>query len=254
MSRSLAAASLLAWLTILAPATGEGMCLSSPLESRVRIASLVFAGTVVRVERVDSGHGNGTRYYFDHVRYVKGSGPDSGLFVTLADIFQEDRVWFGAGRRYVVLAHGGEQGLMPMLCGTLDPFEVVAGSEISSHVVCGGHGTLAFLDARHVVLVSPFAWAPPIPVYGVGSKGRVIRKTQPPARTMEDEIRLSDSMVERAQREPLQGTATPQFARMIAIWPHQDPGTRVTEDELLRWLAAIVAKQATLGADSTGAR
>lgn len=234
-------------------------CLSSTLEEQIHAAKLIFAGTVKRMHSYRTSLSINTDYEFDNVRYAKGSGPKMGLVLTqqggrvdsiLIDV--EDEVGFEVGHRYVVFAGDWRGYLSAIPCASWHPFGIRSDSGYAIPVAHAGGTSIALFDEHHIVLVLGDRWQPRhgFVKYDVG--GHLIPQSPPPRRTLGEELHDADARLSTAPQDWIPGIGWSRaLIRRIVLWPHQDPGTRVTEDALLQRLAAIVALQSTLEADSS---
>lgn len=78
-----------------------------------------------------------------------------------------------------------------------------------------------------------------------GASGRPIAPTPPPRLPVEELIRRADIEFEaraRGYATPEQAEAASKSMHLVTIFPHQDPGTRVREEEFLRTLDGLVAE------------
>lgn len=240
------------------------MCSPTSLEEAVHYSDLIFAGSVTRAENLPVGGMVYTKYYFADIRYAKGSGPDSGLSLTQGGGFignhqvieSIDEAQFVVGKRYIVFADYLTQGLHSMYCEWSHPMNVLADTANAAPIVATIGGVVAFVDRHHVVCVRGRPWAPSQGTIRIDAHGNVVPETAPPRRTLAEELRFADSTSaaalagEERSWTPGYGWSRDQI-RVIGLWPHQDPHTRVTEDQMLAALAAVAARQASVLADST---
>lgn len=253
--------------------TADATCLATTFENQVHRAQVIFAGTLARREYVDVPGSVITRYTFVDLSYAKGSGPVDTLILGAeggigrsGEVVVEDEHQFEVGRRYILLAEAGwgrtTDLLHAMSCGTGHPFSLTQDPAAGGLAVSvGGPGyPIAALDSTHVVWVRRERWedtqkGPRPVVYDLDANGRKIPRpppVPPPSGPIEAIIKAQDPAV---SREPAftTGSEVPHrmFVRWISLWPHQDPGTRVSEAEFLAWLRMVVHRVA---ADSTLAK
>ena len=241
----------------------EATCAEVSLEEEIRAASIIFAGTMIRIDYFRTSKSIWTRYHFDDIRYVKGSTPGPSLVLTQpggrTDSFivaVSDNVAFTRGHRYVVFAFPGRHGLTSFICGSFDPFEIAPDSGSTTPVAHVRRGEIAYLDSQHIVIIHPTAWDQEHTYRTYDAGRRRIPPVPPPREPIEEVLRSADSTVESrmapSARRWIPGVGwSRELMRASYLWPHQDPGTRVTEDQLLGRLASIVAKQHALAGDST---
>lgn len=242
---------------LLTTSDGHGSCMYTPLEAQVRRAELVFAGTVRRAEVIHSSWDgllggslpNSTRFVFEDIRYAKGTGPsDSVALIQMGGghVFVSEQVSFQLGNRYIVLAVKGPAdqsgSWTSMVCGEGHPFTVWPDSGESQPVVrvAGGNPFVVF-DSLHAVVLSKRSWSTDL------ADWKRYGPPQPPARRSSDEVlRDLDSLGEfegqprpwspDKPRHPAEGI------RWARLFPHQDTGKRITEEQMLRTLAAIATR------------
>ena len=251
-------------------------CTDYPFEAQVADAVVIFVGTVDRSEALEvSQRGIITRYHFGEIRYIKGAGPNKDL--TLAQeggrIGNEEQivtpgVSFAVGRRYVVFAHKDPFGnFTAQLCGS-SPFGIWADSAGLTPVVHQGvnGGPLLAVQRRHVLFLRDHAWANDYPP--IGNYPRVLSASEgvqvlpeergrPPRRSLVEAIQSGDSTYEATIRDwRLTDAERRRYldrVQWIALWPHQDLRTRVTERAFVDWLKDICADLGA-SADSTQLR
>ena len=212
---------------------GFTLCESFPFEEQLRKADLIFVGSVDKKEFV--GRGIIARYSFSNLRYAKGTGPKSSLTLAQA-VNTEDEPSFQVGNRYVVLAwRGTEEGFigyyraMPCVWG---PFGIWTDSSSGSSVVHFRKDVpiLAVRD-RYLLVLRAESWE----AAHAPSAYQVFERS--PRRSLDEELRLADSTYATDRKRQ----NYPRGVRIFALWPHQDPGTRVTEGEFVDWLARVMA-------------
>lgn len=261
MKKHLGRLLLLSLCVLPCPRSAPGLCVSMPLEQSIGLAEVVFAGTVTGIRTYRTPLTILTEYQFGTVRYAKGSGPDSGLVLAQVggqvgsmSIISEHSVTFLLGHRYVVFAGNWAGYLSPMACGPWHPFEVRSDSAFAFPVVCSGGSSVAFFDEHHIVFVRDEAWEPNPSLVTIDVNGRIIPQSRPPRRSLAEELQDSDDQLRREPYKVPRVGWLHDLVHAITLWPHQDPGTRVTEEELLGRLAAIEARRANLEGDSARTR
>jgi hypothetical protein len=250
------------WLTIfllslihVAPCLGQCERGSGSFESDIEWADLIFAGTLDRSEVVKGPKAIITRHHFSHVHYIKGTGPKDELVLAQAgghigdeETAAEDASGFRQGMRYVAYAHKGEGKetagyLAPYAC-VVNLFGIWAETPSGAQVVHVGNGSplLAIRD-RYLLVLRDQSWESAHPPSGYALFIR------PPKRSLDEELRSADSTyaADRLRQDP------PGGVRLFGLWPHQDPGTRVTEGPFIDWLARV-CKHVAAAADSGKAR
>lgn len=97
-----------------------GLCSLASLKELVEQADLIFVGTATRIESLSILHTMVTRYRFDRVKYIKGSGPVDSLILIQEggtdgrfEIAVEHEASFSDSCRYVVFAGRGHHKLPP---------------------------------------------------------------------------------------------------------------------------------------------
>jgi hypothetical protein len=246
---------LLLSLIHVAPSSGQCERGSRSFESDIEWADLIFTGTFDRSE-VFKGPGTIiTRHHFSQVHYIKGTGPKDKLVLAQGsgqigdeETTAEDALDFRPGRRYVAYAHKGEgkdtAAHLALYACVVNLFGIWAETPSGSQVVHVGNGSplLAIRD-RYLLVLRDQSWESAHPPSGYAIFGR------PPKRSLAEELRTADSTyaADRERQDP------PGGVRLFALWPHQDPGTRVTEDNFLDWLRTIVVR-IEAPADTTRAR
>lgn len=253
---------LASWLFV---AQALGLCVSSTFERQVDEAKVIFVGTIRDERAIRTPETIYTRYRFDDVRYLKGAGPTDGLVLVelggrigTTEIGSEHQQRFRPKTRYAVLA-GTSWASLPgslstMPCG-VGPFGILpdSGSEIPTVHLSSGPA-VAMFDRRHLVLVSKIPWSGGTAI-AIDDDGTVHRNEPPPKRSLSEEIRASYSLESRIYVEDLRETPTSRYRlRTITLYPHQDPGTRIGEQELIAVLSEIIAERARLRGDSIDAR
>jgi len=251
---------LLFSIFILAIARGaSALCIYFPFEKAISQAEFIFAGTVRGIRAYQTPrHEIFTEYQFDSVRYAKGKGADTGLVLTQwgsTERLLEDQVTFQLDHRYIVLTDSFGGHLGAMTCVPWHPFEIRPDSGYAAPVAHTGGYSIAVFDERHIVRVRGERWAPNPQIKTYDAKGRLIPQSPPPRETLAEEFHETDVELELEPppaRYWIPGIGwSNDLLRGISVWPHQDPGTRVTEEALLGRLAAIIARQAGLQTDST---
>jgi hypothetical protein len=236
--------------------SASSLCLSTSFEDQVGWAQIIFAGTVTSAEAVSLPTTIVTQFWFGNVRYVKGGGQTDSLLLAEEGgsdgqyrITVEDGITFRIGSRYVVFATKGygpapdQYGAMP--CGTGHPFGVWPDSGATNPVVhLDSTLPLVAFDGRHLVALWHEPWRPETGVWATDENGRPDYGTPPPRRPLPDLIRAADAEFERQTRDlsltPDQVQAASRRIRTVTLFPHQDPGTRVSEEEFLRTLSAVI--------------
>ncbi|HEY3155688.1 MAG TPA: hypothetical protein VGK76_03535 [Candidatus Eisenbacteria bacterium] len=238
-----------------APCSGECERGSGSFESDIEWADLIFAGTFDRSEVVKGLGTIITRHHFSQVHYIKGTGPKDELVLAQGsgqigdeETTAEDALDFRQGRRYVAYAHKGEgkdtAAHLALYACVVNPFGIWAEKPSGPQVVHVGNGSaLLALRDRYLLVLRDQSWESAHPPSGYAIFGR------PPKRSLAEELRTADSTyaADRERQDP------PGGVRLFALWPHQDPGTRVTEGPFVDWLARV-CKRVTAAADSGKAR
>jgi hypothetical protein len=225
---------------------GRGLaeCIQGPFEGDIEWANLIFAGTLDRSEVVRGPGGIITRLHFSRIRYIKGTGPRNEFVLAkvggrIGDVEEVamDQLDFRLGRRYVAYAHKGK-GLDPSgyyalsSCG-VNLFGIWAETQSGPQVVhMGNDGPILAIRDRYLLVSRTQSWesAHPENSYQVFER--------PPKRSLDEELRSADSTyaADQARQD------RPGGVRLFGLWPHQDPGTRVTEGEFVDWLTRVVAR------------
>jgi len=227
-------------------------------EEQLRLSHLIFVGTVDKEEYVSrSGVRIIKRYHFDQVRYLKGEGPPE---LTLSQTPNtEDEPGFRKGIRYVVFADQGigegfERYYRANGC-MWAPFGIWADSGSADPVVhWGDRGPLVAARDRFLARVIPRDWEsanPPVRVKTYDASGNLtddsIQPVRPPRRPLIEELQLADSADARQaamySTSPSGHDPYVRMVRLVGLWPHQDPGTRVGEDEFVAWLKDQLSKE-----------
>jgi len=221
-----AASALLGGFLLLTPARTAADCTSTPFADQVRQASVIFAGTLdqIRVEHSTEFAGSISQLRFSRIAYVKGAGPAESLVVMEPGVVGLMADWpsFERGIRYVAFATRTEAkagrkskpALMAMACTSFHPFDVrpdSAGREVVRDDL--GRPVVAVGRDRIVVLANR-SWDPAWPWLEHDEQGKPIKP------------RLAGGWTEGA------------FSVQV-LWPEDDPGTRVSEAELLAWLRGM---------------
>ena len=231
---------VIAILFALAPASRlSASCIMTSVEEQISGAPLIFVGTLADQRAIRTAQSMMTRYRFENVGYIKGQGsPDSlilyqdgGRIGNIKVDFAE-RIVFRVGVRYIVLAdseYSGER--RPQYCG-IGPFAVQSDSAGHSVIIDESGAVIAVFDGQHVVAVSPKTWNP--------SFG----ETQPPRLPLREVIKRMDAEYEASlpQYSPEYAEKAKQHLRGLYLYPHQDPGDRVTEKQFLEVLGKVVRR------------
>jgi len=244
---------LLLSLIYVAPCFGE--CARGSFEADIEWADLIFAGTLDRSEVVRDAGTIITRHHFSRIHYIKGKGPKDALVLAQVggrlgneEITTDEALDFRQGRRYVAFAHKGagrdKAGYYAFSACGVNLFEFWPETESGPLIVHVGNGSplLAVRD-RYLLLLRDESWESAHPPSGYAVFAR------PPKRSLAEEVRSADSTY-AADRERLD---PPGGIRLFALWPHQDPETRVTEGPFIDWLARVCERVAA-AADSGKAR
>jgi hypothetical protein len=224
---------------LVSPSRLSASCTITSVEEQISGAKLIFVGTLVDERALWTPQSIVTRYRFENVGYVKGQGsPDSlilyqdGGRVGNTRIDFADRITFRVGVRYIVLAdseYSGER--RPQYCA-IGPFAVQSDSAGHSVIIDESGAAIAVFDGQHVVAVSPKEWNP--------SFG----ETQPPRVPLREVIQRMDAEYEASLPEysPEYAEKAKQHLRGVYLYPHQDPGDRVTEKQFLEVLGKVVRR------------
>lgn len=243
--------------SVLSVGACTALCSSSTLDEGIHAADIIFAGTVRRCESFRDGGTIRTRYYFGSVRYVKGARPDSTLTLTQDGgslgsmvIEVEEEVHFVVGMRYVVLSREWEGRLSAMSCVPWNPLVIWADSGSSDPIVHAGSLSVVYFQGNHLVFLNSRPWQPSPGITRYNIQGEVIPQSPPERLPLADEVRQAEDQLPPSDQRWIPGIGwSRNLVRGSVLWPHQDPGTRVSEDEFLERLAEIVASQARLGAE-----
>ena len=219
----------------------SALCGEVQFEDQVRGADVIFAGTLDRLGSIQPPWGAvgviSTRYRFGRVQYIKGAGTDSALTLVQDGGTAEGVIDLRLGRRYVIFAYkarareiAGNYTLQT--CGR-SPFGNWAETPSGPQVVhMGNDGPILAIRDRYLLVSRTQSWesAHPENSYQVFER--------PPKRSLDEELWSADSTyaADQARQD------RPGGVRLFGLWPHQDPGTRVTEDEFVGWLARVVAE------------
>ena len=228
------------------PGRGLTECAHPPFSgsfSDIGWGDIIFVGTLDRSEVVRSPGAIVTRFHFSQVRYIKGKGPkdefvlaEVGGRIGNEEVITEYPLDFRVGRRYVANARKGggpdSSRYYTLYAGGTHLFGIWAETPSGPQVVhIGNGGPLLAVRDRCLLVLRPQSWesAHPPSAYEVFER--------PPKRPINDELRLADSTyaADRTRQDP------PSGVRLFGLWPHQDPGTRVTEGEFVDWLARVMA-------------
>ncbi|PYQ09503.1 MAG: hypothetical protein DMH00_12945 [Acidobacteria bacterium] len=242
-------------------------CISSPFEQQIRWAKVIFAGTLRSAQPVRLPGTIVTRYRFEDVRYVKGQGPPDSLVLVqvggsdgMMEVISSIGVSFQVGTRYVVFADRGYGPLpsqySPMSCGTGHPFAIRADSGSTIPVVhAGERAPIVAIDDLHVVVLNTTPWRPEMGGWLIRTGGQALAPSPPPRLPLDDLIRAFDFDYDarfRRYSETMRGAKNAgKLLRFVNLFPNQDPGTRVTEEEFLRVLSGIVARASIPSDDQT---
>lgn len=217
---------LAAGFVALAPRPAAADCTSTPFEDQVRQASVIFAGTLdrIRVEHSTEFAGSVSRLRFSKIAYVKGGGPPESLVVSEPGVVGLMADWpsFEKGVRYIAFAIQTEEkvgkrrrpSLTAMGCTSFHPFDVrpdSAGREVVRDDL--GRPVVA-LGADRIVVLARRSWDPAWPWLERDAAGKPIKP------------RLAGGWKEGV-------------FQVEVLWPEDDPGTRVSEADLLAWLHGI---------------
>jgi hypothetical protein len=224
------------------------MCAGATFEQQIAWAQIIFVGTVTDVEIVALPTTNVTRYRFEQIRYIKGRGSVDSLILFQdggGGIFFDEAVSFRKGDRYVVFA---TKRVSPMpdsytslLCGTGHPFGIwpdLVGAPPVVHL--GSSEPLVAFDGLHLVALLEYEWRPEMGVWRNGAPPK-----PPPRLPLDDLIRMADDQLQedlRGYYSPDQIRTMMRHVRPVHLFRHQDPGPRVSEEEFVRLLAAIVSR------------
>jgi len=228
------------------------LCSESSFETQIARADVVFVGSVHAVEPICEPGLIATRYRFDQVRYLKGdAATDSFVLIEQVGVCGTTRLTsehaqeFRKDARYVVFTENGRA----MACGMGHPFGIWPDSGSTIPVVhCGNRPVVAF-DDHHLVVVLDYDWKPEMGVWTATQGGRAVPPPPPPNLPLSDLISQSD--IKYGERR--QYLSTPpwhmpedELMRVVPLFPHQDPGTRVGEVEFLRTLSEVIARESGL--------
>lgn len=238
------------------------LCIGASLEQYIDWADLIFVGTVQDATPMRLPQTIMTRYRFQRIRYVKGTGsPDTlslvqeGGEVGTMGIGVEDEPSFEIGKRYVILAKHGTDPRYPfphykaMSC--VDHYAVDDPEPSRSSIVLrrGPQIRLAAFDDRHMVWVMDRLWryGEPLPPY---SRPRTDGTAGMQRRSLPELFHLADSLADA--QVAAAGGAVPdsilQRNRIREIWLYsdQDPGTRVTEEQFANVMRGIIDRLSRL--------
>jgi hypothetical protein len=232
---------LLFCMALLSPTRDvRGECGQTTLERDIRNAEIIFAGTVRSVVVTPWT----TRYTFEDVRYAKGAGQADSIVLSQmggSQVAVSIGVSFQHGIRYIVLAGRGVDGQFAAIaCGAGHPFVVRKDSGTGIPFVADHRGRmfLAFDSLRVVALYSE-----PWNINQGFRSSRPGPPTPPSIRPLTEVLNDLDSLgsftceprpyFKSRPRVPGEGP------RAAYLFPHQDTGDRVTEDQMLRVLAAV---------------
>jgi hypothetical protein len=243
---------------LLLSSEGHASCMHSSLESQIRRAEIIFAGTVRRAEVTTSnwfgllnsgGMPNSTRFVFERVRYAKGTGSlDSVSVIQMGggSVMVSETVSFRVGARYIVLALKGPDdhpgSWTQMACATGHPFGVWPDSGETRSVARDDDGRpFLMFDPLHAVVLRQQPWSTDLV-----RRGNREGPPQPPLRRPSSEVIADlDSLGEFVGQPSYWGPPKPRYPgegiRWASLFPHQDSGERVTEEQMLRVLGAIAA-------------
>jgi hypothetical protein len=239
--------------------SADSLCALSSLEQQIIWADIIFVGTVDDVVCLRVPGSIVTRYRFRDVRYIKGIGPSDSLILVQDGggyegqiISVEHEPSFVAGKRYILPANR-KHGLAPIFRapGCSFAFNVERDSTGAAPVVSGGAYQLMMFDERHMIWVSVRPWQPRAPL---PSFDRVVLGDNslipPPRRPLAETVRLADS-ADAALRITLRSTVSDRdLARdqmiTVGLFPHQDAGGRVTEEQFTTVMQRISARLSRL--------
>jgi hypothetical protein len=222
-----------------APRTALADCAGTPFADQVRSAAVIFAGTLdeIRVEHSTRFAGSVSLLRFQGVEYAKGGGPAKDLLVTQPGVvgLMADLPSFQLGVRYVAFATrvGGsarsrsKPPLTATSCTSFHPFTVRTDS-LGREAVRDdlGRPVVAVAPDR-IVLVARRPWDPDWPWVERDSTGAAVKPR-------------------------LAGDWRDGPFEVRVLWPEDDPGTRVGEAELLRWLRGIADGMAAAPDSASG--
>jgi hypothetical protein len=229
ISIPLAAANLVAACAVLlvpAPRAARADCAGTPFADQVRSAAVIFAGTLdhIDVEHSTRFAGSVSRLRFQGVQYAKGGGPAKDLLVTQPGVvgLMADLPSFDLGVRYVAFADQppgtprsrSKPPLTATSCTSFHPFTVRTDS-LGEETVRDDLGRLVVaVRPDRIVLLARRSWDPDWPWVERDSSGASVKPR-------------------------LAGEWRDGSLEVRVLWPEDDPGTRVGEADLLRWLRGI---------------
>jgi hypothetical protein len=241
-------------------------CGWSSLETQIGQARIIFAGTARSASLTRAWGIESTRFRFEDIRYAKGSGPpDSVILVQLGGggTIVEHQLSFRIGTRYLVLAAGGwdeHQGILSaMACGEGHPFGIWPDSGGILPVVhaYGGYPLVAF-DTHHAVALRTRPWSSDREPRRYDSKKGVIDPVPPARRPLSEIFADLDSIGEfEGEPRPSQRRRPRSIGdrlRWAWLYPHQDPGGRVSEEVMLRAIAEIALHQPSSAPEDSDTR
>ena len=262
LRRAFLIGTIVAWGAFLARSV-TALCTATSFEDHVSRAQIIFVGNVANVDVVSLPNTIVTRYRFDAVRYLKGQGPADSLLLVQEGgsdgryrIITEHEISFRMGARYVVFATKGygptpdQYGAMP--CGT-GPLGIWPDSGSAKPVVhLGSSYSLVAFDGTHLVILLDHPWRPEYDIWARDKFGRPSPPTLPPRQPLPDLIRAADAEFEHRSGDlsltPEQIQVASRRVRTVNLFPHQDPGMRVSEEDFLRTLSTVIQSIA----DSSG--
>ncbi|HYJ34492.1 MAG TPA: hypothetical protein VE326_14915 [Candidatus Binatia bacterium] len=232
----------------------NSLCNLSSFEQRLEWADIIFVGTVDDRTCIKVPGSIGTRYRFRDVRFIKGTGVSDSLILIQSGgtirgmtIWSEGEPSFQVGTRYILPAT--RHCPAPAFCAPPCSFGFIVASDSASAipVVRASGSQLMVFDDRHMIWVSDRPWKPRdlLPSFDqvvLGDKS----PNPPPRRPLAETVRLADS-ADAALRVTLRETVSESdLARdqmiTVALYPHQDSGDRVTEEQFATVMKRILTR------------
>jgi hypothetical protein len=228
-------------LVIASPVSADKALMS--FEELIATSDLIFVGTLSEAHPFLTKESIVTRYRFTDVRPIKGQeSPDSlilyqaGGSIGGTTVSSAEDVQFVTGERYVVFAYSG--GSTEHAPGSAMWVRSARPDSGSSPPVFhwGRDATVVAFDERHLVLLLTSPWRPDL------------GPEPPPRLPLKELLRESDSRFEASLKQYSHKDAERlrRQLRSIYLYPHQDPGDRVSEDQFLavfrRFVDRIPAK------------